>query len=431
MRLPGYLGRLKTDLDRWIAKGLVPAENRAAIIADAEAHQPQHSLSAILVILGVISLAAGAMAFIAANWTVIPKIGKLAIMFAALWGSFALAAMQITRGHPFFGHAALLLAVLLFGVNIMLIGQIYHIDAHFPDGVMIWALGALLAAILMNSQPALAAAMILGVVWTVMEVTGGGTVFHWVYLPFWAVTALLQHKQRWKAGFHLVVLSATVWMTVNTATLADYLNWGSAETLGLLTIKWLAIWSMARAMGEIGYPFATGLQRYALAFMLVGFFLLQMVTPERGIDYIWLGLSGLSGVLAVLLLLLGMSGRTLGIADLPATIAIVIAAIAYPFATAIDTALLGWLYAGLFIAVTIWLMSNGVRFRDGFTVNIALAAFGVQVFYVYVSTFGTLLGNAAFFITGGIILIALAFFIGRLSRRLGEERARGKAGGAP
>jgi len=45
----------------------------------------------------------------------------------------------------------LLLGVILFGSNIMLIAQIYHIDSHFPNGVLMWSLGALLAAWLVRN----------------------------------------------------------------------------------------------------------------------------------------------------------------------------------------------------------------------------------------------------------------------------------------
>ena len=51
----------------------------------------------------------------------------------------------------------------------MLIAQIYHIDAHFPNGVLLWSIGALVAAYLARSQPALVAAISLGWLWTTLS----------------------------------------------------------------------------------------------------------------------------------------------------------------------------------------------------------------------------------------------------------------------
>ncbi len=51
----------------------------------------------------------------------------------------------------------------------MLIAQMYHMEGSPPDAVLYWALGALLAAVLLQSRPALAAAFVLIVVWSVWE----------------------------------------------------------------------------------------------------------------------------------------------------------------------------------------------------------------------------------------------------------------------
>ena len=39
-----------------------------------------------------------------------------------------------------------MLGTLFFGAGIWLVAQIYHIDEHFPNGFLIWGLGALALA---------------------------------------------------------------------------------------------------------------------------------------------------------------------------------------------------------------------------------------------------------------------------------------------
>ena len=41
--------------------------------------------------------------------------------------------------------------IAVYGASIMLIAQMYHMEGNPPDAVLMWALGALLAAVLVRS----------------------------------------------------------------------------------------------------------------------------------------------------------------------------------------------------------------------------------------------------------------------------------------
>ena len=47
------------------------------------------------------------------------------------------------------------------------------------------------------------------------------------------------------------------------------------------------------------------------------------------------------------------------------------------------------------------------------------AGFGGEVLYIYFETFGSLINTAAFFIAGGVLMLALAYGFTRLQRRRG------------
>ena len=71
----------------------------------------------------------------------------------------------------------------------MLIAQMFHIEGHPPDAVLTWALGALAAGVILQSNPALALAMLLICLWSGWETTDGGGEVHWAFLLGWgAVT---------------------------------------------------------------------------------------------------------------------------------------------------------------------------------------------------------------------------------------------------
>ena len=52
-----------------------------------------------------------------------------------------------------FAQAAVLGGIAVFGASIMLIAQMYHMEGNPPDAVLMWALGALLAAVLRAVAP--------------------------------------------------------------------------------------------------------------------------------------------------------------------------------------------------------------------------------------------------------------------------------------
>jgi uncharacterized membrane protein len=59
--------------------------------------------------------------------------------------------------------------------------------------------------------------------------------------------------------------------------------------------------------------------------------------------------------------------------------------------------------------------------------TLGLVALGVEVVYLYVRTFGTLMDTALAFLVGGVLFMALAWGLYRLDRFLGTRTAAAKA----
>ncbi|MCI0484063.1 MAG: DUF2157 domain-containing protein, partial [candidate division NC10 bacterium] len=133
-RESGFLRRLRQELPVWVQQGWVTPGSEQQILDHAAAQRSPgvRYLPLAFSMLGVLLLGAGVITFFAANWSVMPKVAKLAILFGGMWLVYAGAGYALRyREAPQLGEALLLLGVILFGSNIMLIGQIYHIDAHY------------------------------------------------------------------------------------------------------------------------------------------------------------------------------------------------------------------------------------------------------------------------------------------------------------
>ena len=70
------------------------------------------------------------------------------------------------------------------------------------------------------------------------------------------------------------------------------------------------------------------------------------------------------------------------------------------------------------IAAAIWVVNLGQSgsFRIGKALG--LAAFGFEILYLYVVTFGSMIDTSVAFLLGGVLFIAMAYGLYRLDRRL-------------
>ena len=198
----GYHRRLARDLKRWTEAGYVTAEGASRIRADL-AKEPRASLAGVLAILASVLLAFAVMSFVAAHWDEMPRLARLALLICGLiWGGYGAAGVLQVKGHTLFADAAILFAVAAFGASIMLISQMYHIDGYPPDGVLLWWMGALVAGVLLRSNPALALTLVLAGLWSamsMMEQEGP----HWPFLIGWGLVTSAFLWQQWRPGLYL------------------------------------------------------------------------------------------------------------------------------------------------------------------------------------------------------------------------------------
>lgn len=421
MRPPFYVRQLQKDLDEWIAKGWVPESSRALILESAGAGQASMNLPATLGVFGVLLIGAGAMSFIAANWQDMSKLTRLIVLFGSMWGAYGLAA-HFLSSRPWIGGAFVLLGVLLFGVNIMLIAQIYHINAHFPNGVLLWGGGALAAAALAPSRASLAAAFALGGLWTYQESTDFSVVLHWPFLIYWAVATAIGIWLGWRPAIQLAALTLIGWLVLNTSGIQNLLGWSDREIPSLYFFLPFVFWTAAVSFVAKGQARLLTVEHYAFFVWMIAYFVLHIfayesaskAAPSAG----WIAVAAASVLISIALALRGVQRGALSMIDVLGVAFTVVSAAGFVVAVDVPKEELKLIALVCILIVIIWSLARGTRMQDSYTVNLATVAFGAWILYAYFAVFAGFLDQALFFLVGGLVLLGTAFALDKLRRSL-------------
>lgn len=155
--MASYKARLKEDLERWIAQGLVPAASRQPILAGVAEPRRLEASSALAAVGGLLAGVA-VIAFVAANWNGIPRIGRFGLILALFLGVCGAAAWCADR-RPLARNILLLVAALVYASAIGLTGQIFDIAGDPYSALHAAGLAAGLLALAGRSSAAGVAAL--------------------------------------------------------------------------------------------------------------------------------------------------------------------------------------------------------------------------------------------------------------------------------
>jgi uncharacterized membrane protein len=361
-----YGQRVARDVSRWQAAGWISDTGAAAIRADLASRKPPFGAAAILAMLGAVLFGFAIMSFVAANWNAMSKLARLTLLLATLWACYGGAAWLFKRQLPMFAQAAVLGGIAVYGASIMLISQMYHMEGSPPDAVLLWALGALLAAVLVPSAAALATTFVLIVVWTWWERSLSNSA-HYGFLVMWAAAAATAAWMRWRPGLHLAAVALIIWLVpIGFFILDRHAHWLVA-LIGVL----LAAGAMAgRQEIDRRVPASAAVFAYAIVIAYAALFIMQFV------DSRWFYSGAPAGSLGRLVLL--------------AAICIIGLLGAMLWALKTDNTAALWL---------------------------AYGAFALEVFNLHVMTIGTLLNTSLFFLVSAMIVSAFAYAAYRLHQR--------------
>jgi len=209
----GFREELRQELDTWRSEGLI-TEDQARALQDRYAladlgKETTGLLLMTIYLIGSLLIAGGVVTFVAAHWDSIPKAVKVAMLMAAMLAAhvsgYVLWRVKGTR--PRLGHALVVLGTLIFGANIALMAQIFHISSDSWNALAAWAVGAAVMAYCLWSVPNAVIAVVTSFIWYCswfMEAPGS---VNWYPLVLAAAGLPLAYVKRSGTMFFLVLLA--------------------------------------------------------------------------------------------------------------------------------------------------------------------------------------------------------------------------------
>ncbi len=408
-------------IDDWQARGILDAETAERLAHDVEQQKTGRSFRTVLVLLAVICLGFGAVTFVAANWDDISRLTRLLIVFGAMWAAWGTAALFHARERTTIAQSFVLLACILFGAGIMLIGQIYHIQGEPRDAVWLWSIGTLVGAGLTRSVPALSFGVILLNIWYFMDISLFSSRYATQYdiLAYFAVAGGLAYWLRSQFAGYLALLSLTLWTCANALAALEHDNAAFLiiSLYGSYALLALALFSLGgrRILGgfelvlAVFFLFTMGIMTYF--WYLLG----QHVNPARygalfTQSLFWPVLAG--AITATLAILERIRGNQNGYDLIVTFLAVVIISVLFTFSDALP-----FVFEAFLLALSIWVIRMGWRLDYRPISTLGFVGFAAVMTTIYFSTIGTLIGTSAFYIGAGVLLLLGVFVMPRLMRK--------------
>lgn len=116
-----------------------------------------------LVTFGAIFVAVGIFSFVAANWKEITSVVKVAVLVGSVLVTYISGwFIREKTSYGIIGAALIFLGTLIYGASIFLVAQIFNIRATWPDGFVLWMLGALAVGVAVDIWGVYVLAILLG-----------------------------------------------------------------------------------------------------------------------------------------------------------------------------------------------------------------------------------------------------------------------------
>ena len=162
---------LADELTKWREDGLISDEAARKIAAryDIDLSGANERRSFILKLVAYLFLALSLFTLVGANWEELPRALRLIIVLGILAAVNFSGVLAQKNGKETQATTLFFLGNFCYGAAIVLVAQIYHLGEHMPNGVLLWAVGALALGLATRKSIITLQALILGLVWFLME----------------------------------------------------------------------------------------------------------------------------------------------------------------------------------------------------------------------------------------------------------------------
>lgn len=420
------LSWLVKETKKWVSGGIITVDQADQIIGLYPAEN-RNRLVPVLLLLGAVLLGTGIILFFASNWQYTPKWLKVSIVIVPMV-LFHLSAQLTCENYPRLSQALTLLGCIMFGSGIWLIAQIFHISAHFPNGLLFWLLGVLPVAFILREELPLGLCAVLLAMWVMAEQSTALLVIFTAMVLFAGVFYLAYTL---RSSFALVFSLISVTMfAIFEIDLILFNNYRFNEAGSLVPLIMLLAGSSLVYMSR--HPVNETIRNFPMIYKLLGVLLtglsLFLMSMEFfAADFIKLRHSGagyvLFWVLYVFVAFLGayaISRRSTDIKEVLkdnypwlAVDALIFIILLAPF-----NELTLMIILNLFMFVwALLIIISAYQAQSSLYFILGMAAFNLYILEEYFNFFWKSLPKSMFFIAGGIVLVVSGALMERQRRK--------------
>ncbi|RWO20815.1 DUF2157 domain-containing protein [Mesorhizobium sp.] len=368
--MASYSSRVRTDIARWLQAGLIDASTADALTRDVEANERKSlSFGSILAMMAALLFGAAVLIFVAANWEAIPRLARVAALFAIILAGYVGGAVLKTRDHAALGEALWIVAAAAFGGSIALIGQMYHLSGDETSALITWGAGTALAAVALRSNPLTVAAVGIADAWLFLKGFDyfSRTEFPHLFVIMASVLFAISFWTRSQAARHLIILSIIFYLVL---LFTEYETLQVAVPLVVVSVLLFAAAIFAAEPVDRILQLGGRLPLHALVGFLTGLAMIQFELADLSGGFAIASAVALAGIVAAIVL----GGRD----------------------------------------------SRGLRW-------VAYAGFAFELAIIYVVMLQSMLDTAGFFLAAAVLLGILAFVILRVEKRMRAPSVEGAA----
>lgn len=372
----------------------------------------------VLVLLGYLFIGLALLTLIGANWQEIPRgvrMGGLLLLTAA---TQMLALHRYDDDAPGAAIGLFFLGNLFFGAAIALIGQIYHLGEHMPDGLLLWALGTLPFGLLLRSPLLGLQSLLIALLWFRAEASMGFYPGALILFIIAAIGVLRLSRHSSTLLFLTTVAALTLWLEFSLAWLwhdapgfafhAEHLIVSFAFFILTFAFSYWLHRSDAPIAKDYGALLALWSLRLFLLYLVVMSFrgpwelLLALQWHHPGAMLLWVG-----GFGALSLLFAYRSGHLTLFVVLNTLFMLSLYVL---FTREVSAAMMQLLYNLLAISAGIALIVEGVRSGLSHYYFLGVVTILITAVLRYVDLIGNYVEGALFFMLIAAVLIAAARF---------------------
>lgn len=391
-------------LAMWVERGLISSdlgEELSATLAEEDRTARSQLMVSLFVSVGAVLVGGGFFLFIASHWDGESPVRRLLLLVAAYLLAVIAALVAERQRLEVVGKGLWFLAAVTVGVNVFLIGQVFHLPLTYWQGTLLWLIAVLAVGRVAPSFP-------LG--WLAVALTL--LTLGWISVPEsrqFDQASFLWDAAGLRALVAVVGLALVAIAGLAQRTEAEYLV-RPARATGVAMVALPLVVSTFHpaafaAIFEIHFRLIHIIVLVAVAGIAAGVWL------QSRAELLGYAVAAMLGLLAVLLPQVGQqTDAPDGLSDFRS-----LPWLAEPFAR---SELLFFLYGLVIMSIGLATVVAGRHYDVRALVNVGLVSVGVLVMAAYIGRVAGALPTSIAFLVGGVLLVALAVVVERKRRDL-------------